>query len=419
MRVVFAPWGSFGDLHPYLAVAIEMKSRGHNVLIATSAIYREKVESEGLPLYPVRPDMQPYLDDPEAMAKVMHRYRGPERLFRGIIMPAIRDSFEDLREAANGADLLVSHVAMCAAPIVAESLNLRWVSIALQPAVFWSATDPSYFPLTRDWIRASPVLATSAFWLMRGLTNQWMKPVYRLRQDLGLRKGSHPLFEGQFSPWGTLAWFSPLLAPPQPDWPQGTIMTGFPFYDKLDATSSGLSPELDHFIRSGEPPIVFTLGTSAAMTPGNFYETSASAATLLRRRAVLLAGRDFHKRLSIPQSETIKIADYAPYSAIFPLAAAVVHSGGIGTTAQALRAGRPMVVAPFSHDQPDNGARITRLGVGKVVPRNAYTTSRIVVELQALLASDTICEKAAAIGKQIQQEDGIRAAADALEHIRP
>jgi rhamnosyltransferase subunit B len=205
MRIVFTPWGSFGDLHPYMGVALEMKRRGHDVLIASTAAYREKVEGEGLSFYAVRPDMQQYAQNPKLMARLMDRLRGPEHLLRHILMPAIWDMYADLSAAAVGADLVVSHLAACAAPLVAEKSGIPWVSIVLQPAVLFSAYDPPSLPIFGDSVRLSPTVARLVFALIRSTTNGWMKELYELRRELGLPASrKHPLFEGQFSPSGTL-----------------------------------------------------------------------------------------------------------------------------------------------------------------------------------------------------------------------
>lgn len=418
MRVVFTPWGSFGDLHPYLAVAIEMKRRGHDVLIATSPGYQPKVEGEGLSFYPVRPDMQQYVDNPELMRALMDKMRGPEHLMRRILMPAVRDMYADISVAVRGADLIVSHVAACATPLVAEKTGIPWVSVVLQPAVLWSAYDPSSFPLFGDWLRASPVIARSVFGFMRNVTDRWMKEIYELRRDIGLPAArKHPLFEGQFSPFGTLAFFSSAFAKPQPDWPAKTTVTGFPFYDKLDAASRGMNAELSQFLDSGPPPVVFTLGSSAVFIPGDFYSTGAAALEKLGQRAILLAGLDFQSRTGLRSKKDILVTDYAPYSELFPRAAMVVHSGGIGTTAQVLRAGKPMIIMPFSHDQPDNAARIMRLGVGTRIERSQYKVNRVAQEVERLLLDERTAARAREVGGQIQAEDGTRAAADALERI--
>jgi rhamnosyltransferase subunit B len=419
MRIVFTPWGSLGDLHPYLAVAVEMKRRGHDVLLATSEVYREKVEGEGIAFRCVRPDMRRFVEDPERIAKIMHPLKGPEYLFRQIVLPSLNDSFEDIHAAAENSDLLVGHIAMMAAPLAAEKLGIPWVSVALQPAVLFSVCDPPYFPVTGNLLRRSPALARVALGFLRFVTKRWMKPVYDLRREIGLAPGGHPLFESQFSPFGTLAMFSPLFASAQEDWPRRTVTTGFPLYDKLDASSVGLPKLIGDFLERGPAPVVFTLGSSAVFAPGDFYQVSVAAARKLGRRTLLLAGPDFQERVSIASNDDVLVAAYAPFSALFPRAAAIVHQGGIGTTAQALRSGKPMIVMPFSHDQPDNAARVKRLGTGDVIPRRKYRADRVSRTLQHLLSDSAVLRTASEIGTAIQAEHGITSAADALERLYP
>ncbi|HXR77031.1 MAG TPA: glycosyltransferase [Bryobacteraceae bacterium] len=415
MRIVFTTFGSLGDLHPYLAIAIEMKRRGYDAVIASTNLYREKVESEGIQFASVRPDLENFGDRSEMVAKVMHAHRGPEFLFREMLMPALRDSLEDVMAAAEGADLLVSHIAMFATPIVAELLKKRWISIALQPAIFFSATDPPYFPQFGSLPRLSPVIARAIFCMLRGITARWLRPVQVIRRELGLLPSRSPVFGDQFSPWGTLACFSPLLAAPQPDWPANVTVTGFAIYDKLNADAGGLAPEIEGFLNAGEPPVIFTLGSSAVFDPRTFYENSAAAVRRLGRRAILLAGLDYETRIGIRSDEQILIAEYAPYSQLFPRGAATAHSGGAGTTAQAMLSGRPTLVMPYSHDQPDNGMRIMRLGMGDMISRRKYTVDEVAGRLQRLLSDASLQTRAREVGERVRTERGAAAAADALE----
>jgi UDP:flavonoid glycosyltransferase YjiC (YdhE family) len=134
----------------------------------------------------------------------------------------------------------------------------------------------------------------------------------------------------------------------------------------------------------------------------------------LNRRAILLIG----DARNLPKEELpkgIAAFDYAPYSMILPRAAAIVHQGGVGTTAQALRAGVPTLIVPFSHDQPDNAARVARLGVGRTLRRKHYTAARAAKELDRLLTDGRYARRAAEIGRQIRSEDGARNAAKAIE----
>jgi UDP:flavonoid glycosyltransferase YjiC (YdhE family) len=200
------------------------------------------------------------------------------------------------------------------------------------------------------------------------------------------------------------------LAKPQPDWAANTVIAGSTFYDGSEATTE-LSPQLKKFLDAGTPPIVFTLGSAAVMSPGSFYQESIQAAKQLNRRAVLLIG----KNTPPENSEDILAISYVPYSQIFPYACAIAHQGGIGTTAQALRAGRPTLIMPYSHDQPDNAARVERLGTSRTIKRKQYSASRVALELRELIENPNYATKAAEIGRIIQAENGVCVACDAIE----
>jgi UDP:flavonoid glycosyltransferase YjiC (YdhE family) len=205
--------------------------------------------------------------------------------------------------------------------------------------------------------------------------------------------------------------FSPLVGAPQPDWPANARVTGFAFYDRHEPMPAALQAFLD----AGDPPIVFTLGSAAVFDPGEFYRDSAAAARAIGRRAVLLVGQD---ALAAPSSDQqIAVAPYAPFSELFPRAAVIVHQAGIGTTAQALRAGRPMLIVPFSHDQPDNGARMVRLGVARVIGRRQYSASSATDALRGLLDDPSYSAKAGAAAAQIQRENGVARAGDIIEKV--
>ena len=114
-----------------------------------------------------------------------------------------------------------------------------------------------------------------------------------------------------------------------------------------------------------------------------------------------------------PVDAAIAVA-YAPYSTLFPRAAAVVHQGGVGTTQQALRAGRPQLVVPFLGDQFDNAARVVRLGCGATLGRGRYRADRAATALERLLADPGLVDTAARIGRVAAQEDGAAVAAERI-----
>jgi UDP:flavonoid glycosyltransferase YjiC (YdhE family) len=211
----------------------------------------------------------------------------------------------------------------------------------------------------------------------------------------------------------TLALFSPVLQQPQRDWPAQTTQTGFLFYDESESMSQ-LPVAVERFLDAGEPPLVFTLGSAAVSLAGDFFEQSALAAQRLGKRAVLLLGKNAPPR-NLPSS--IFPYTYLPYARMFPRAAAVVHQGGIGTTAQALRAGRPMLVMPFAHDQFDNASRVTRLGVARRIARGKYRAASAARELDRLLRTREATTAADDIGVQVRSERGLELTCDALERV--
>ncbi|MGE5191212.1 MAG: glycosyltransferase [Deltaproteobacteria bacterium] len=416
-RVLLTTFGSLGDLHPYIALALELKRRGHEAVIGTSAMYVEKLRALGIEFRPIRPD-QPERDAiPEFIKRLMDLRKGPERVIREFMMPVVRESYADTLAAAADVDLLVSHALTFTTPIVAEILNLPWASTVLAPFAFFSVYDPPVLPPAPFLSRLrplGPLVYRLLFGLARISVRGWSRPVYDLRRELGLPRGPDPLFEGQHSPHLVLALFSELLGRPQPDWPGNAVICGFPLYDQDG--DARLSPAIERFLEAGPAPIVFTLGSAAVKSPGAFFEASVAAARSLGRRAILLVGKESGTVLpGLP--EGIAAFDYAPFSKLFPRAAAIVHHGGIGTTAQAMLSGRPMLVTPLAFDQPDNADRVVRLGIARSVFHKKYTAARAARELQHLLDDPAYERRAQDVAARLRAEDGAARACDALERL--
>jgi rhamnosyltransferase subunit B len=420
-RVVLTAIGSLGDLHPYIALALGLQARGHDAVVATSACYRQKVEALGLGFRLIRPDSG-FVKDPAVMQRMMDSRWGTVRVGREIVMPAVRGTYEDISAASAGADLLVSHpLTAYATRLVSEVTGLPWTSTMITPLGFMSAYDfpiISVAPMACGALRLiGPTLSAPLIRLAKRATRFLAEPWYRLRKEIGLPPASdaNPLLDSH-SPRLVLALFSPLLAAQKRDWPPRTITTGFPVFDHDGGT--GMPPVLTEFLDAGPPPIVFTLGCSAAMVAEGFFQTSVAAAQRLGHRAVLIVGRDTRNcPASLPDGMIAH--EYAPFSDLFPRAAAIVHPAGIGTIGLAMRSGRPCLVVPYAHDQLDNAVHMVRMGLARMVPRHLYRTARVAAELQQLLNDLHYTHRASDVGKQVRQEDGIQTACDALADLLP
>jgi UDP:flavonoid glycosyltransferase YjiC (YdhE family) len=420
-RVLLTTIGSLGDLHPLIAIGFELRQRGHDVCFCVGASYRTKIESLGFGFQPMRPDFASENPATAHVAReIMDPIKGVDRLLRGFLFPELRATYDDLMRAVagnGGADLLVSGELVYAAPLAAEKTGVRWATYTAAPFAFFSPYDPPVLaacPRLSLFLRSLGLTVNqTTLGLVKLMTRHWSEPVRRLRAELGLGPGRDPIFLDRHSPQLVLAIFSSVLADPQPDWPPNTVVTGFPFYDGATRESS-IPPGLARFLSEGERPIVFTLGSTAVHDPGHFYQESLEAARLLKRRAVLLTGPNAPPA---PLPKEVFAFDYIRFSEIFARAAAVVHQGGVGTTGQALRAGCPMLVMPYSYDQQDNGARMVRLGAGRVITRKKYCARRAARELQELLTDSKYKLAAVKISQRIQAERGAEAACHALEKL--
>lgn len=417
-RIVIFCWGSHGDVDPALGLATGLRARGHSVGIATLDYFRPAVEQSGCDSFPLRPHADP--SDTATVQRIMDAKRGPENLLKEIVFPAVRDQYADVQAAAAGADLLISHPLSIAVPIYAEQHGVPWANMVLAPTSFFSPTDMPVLP-PAPWLKHLEVLGS---WLPRLLvaggkasTHRWAHAVTAFRRELGLGDGLVPLFDGQHSPQLVLALYSRVLGDPQPDWPKHTVITGYMFHDAVHGAA--LPDEVTEFLEAGPAPIVFTLGSSAVLSPGEFWKESTTAVRSLGARAVFLVGPGNAAAMRSTLPPTILALERAPHSLLFPRAAAIVQQCGAGTMGQALRSGRPTLAVPFAHDQPDNAFRAARLGVARILPAGKYRAETAARELRRLTSDRRYSDAAGTVAQRVRSERGIEAACDAIDAAFP
>ena len=413
-RILLASFGSLGDLHPYIALALELRRRGHVPVIATTDRYNEAIRAHGIEFASMHPLESQLGAAQKHIEKMLDPRRGPEYLVKQLVMPYVRQAYNDLCLAAQDADVLVTHPLAVAGRLVAEKTGLPWISTVLSPMSLLSAIDPPQYPHARflTWVRKLGILPYRAvFRLARTRVRSWEEPLSSLRAELDLPDAPPALLEGQFSPALNLALFSAELAAPQRDWPLNTVQCGFARFDGA-APDEATRSSLEDFLAAGDPPIVFTLGSSAFAVAGNFWTSAIEAAKQLDRRVLLITGE--------PAAQTpwvkgaVAAFAYLPYSLVFPRAAAIVHQGGIGTLAQALASGRPQLVLPIAFDQPDNAARVVRLGAARSIAFRKANAEKLAAELGALLEDARYTERSREVGAKVASENGAARGADLI-----
>lgn len=420
-RIVMATVGSQGDLFPFLAVGRELAARGHEVIIGAHGIHRDAVVEAGL-TFLLASGIEEPADKAAFAARAFDPVRGPRFVIRDLAAADVAASYAALEPVCRDADAIVTTTLAFAGQILGETTGAAWLSAVFAPSVFLSALDP---PATGvSWLdrffRSSPGRGALLRKLAEWVTSSWTADVRRFRASLGLPPVSgwgDPLHRGQHARDGVLAMYSPLLGHPPADAPTNTLVAG---YCRYAASAGVLSPGLAAFLDAGDPPIVFTLGSAAVHAGERFLLQSLVAAGSLKRRAVLLIGSpEMRARLPHELPDGVVAYEYAPHGALFARAAAVVHHGGVGTTQEALRSGRPQLVVPHGFDQPDNASRVVRLGVGDVLPARRYRADAVAQRLEALLGDDGVALKAQWVAAGIRAEQGAVVAADAIEVAMP
>lgn len=414
MRITFASLGTLGDLHPLLAVAQAARDRGHEVLIAASRGFGEYTTSLGFSFLPIRPDLDPARDQVRHLSDPAH---GPERLFCEEIFPSVRETYVDLLAACEDCDLLVVGELLYVAPLVAAKRGIPWANAALSPSSFLSVLDPCVLaplPQLHRWRFLGTVPHRLVLAVGNRVTMRWAKPLFDLRRELGFPRGPNPIYFGKHSPHLTLALFADFFAPPQRDWPPHAVQTGFPFFEQRFTGPN--ADVLARFLASGPRPLVFTLGSSIVQIADNFYRMAAKAASTLGCRAILLLGKN-PVPLDLPDS--MLGLSYAPLESIFPQASVVVHHGGIGSSAMALRSGVPSLVIPFTFDQPDNAERLRRLGVGVPMTRCEVSVDLLTIRLRQILDDQKMAARAKELAGRIHPRAELSRTVDALESLGP
>ena len=424
-HLVVATWGSFGDVHPYLAIAQEWQRRGGRASAATCEMYRGAVENAGLDFRAIRPDLPDTSQNSEFYQRVLDPVRGGARyLLRETWGKHARESYDDLYAATHDADVFFSHSMCVVAPLVAakRAKNMRWVSGIVSPMFLQSAYQAPSLPFVPQ-LAAVPVvgrIASQAWnaWLQRWLYEP-LQPIEDLRHVLNLPRGQHPLFHDAHSPHRVLALWSKTFANAQPDWPSQARVVGFCHFDRSQMTSKNAtsSTRIEEFLLNGDAPILFTLGASSALDAGHFWRESLASVKALKGRAIFVVGvapQNWPNELRDLPPEVLAI-EYAPLSQIVSRCSAVVHHGGVGTLAQCLEAGVPSLIMPHSQDQPDNAWRAHKMGVARLLSRRNYTAPRVVGLLQTLLQSAKIRHRVLEVQRAMQNEHGAQTACDWIE----
>lgn len=400
--------GSAGDVNPFIAIGQNLIQRGFRVVLITSQYFESQARSAGLEFFGLgsSEDYQSIIQDPDLWS--------PDKGFKvfaeRVVFPIMEPAYEIIAGFDPSKTILVAQGQFFAAHIAHEKLGFPFITIHLQPAAFRSVHE---FPLLP--ISLPPFAIRGLFSLIDALVlDKLFAPnINRFRQSLGLPP-INKIFGGwMHSPQLNLGLFPEWFAQLQPDWPPQTQLTSFVYYDKQNGNEE-LPDELEKFLSAGSAPIIFTAGT-AMKHADQFFRDCIGACQLLGQRGILLTQHPEQLPAELPPG--IQQFAYLPFSKVLPRAAALVHHGGIGTTAQAIAAGIPQVIRPMAHDQPDTAARVEKLGIGVSLSPQKFNAASLAEKLNALVTSAAVLERCKIYAGRIHPDQSLNETCMIIENF--
>jgi len=412
LRILLPAIGSSGDVHPVIALGRALRSRGHSVEVAANEYFAEPIVAAGLGFVALgtRAEADAIMQDP----RLWHPHRGFKCIVDRALLPHLRSLYRLIEERL-GPGLVVAATTLClGARVAQERLGVPTATLHLQPSVFRSHIDNgrlSFLDLGPGMPRA---VKTALFWLIDTVfVERAIGPELNgFRATLGL-----PRIQGVFSryvhsPQLVLGLFPDWFAAPQADWPENTHLTGFLLHDEGGLRE--VQAEAEQFLSEGPPPIVVTPG-SAATDRREFFARTVAACQCAGIRAMLVTNHPGQLPPNLPRE--IRAFSYLPFSRILPRAAAIVYHGGIGTLAQTVKAGIPHLIVANAHDQPDNGQRIERLGLGSWIGSRRYRAGRAARLVSELIGSEEIRQRCRAFAPRVDSTASLERACGLIEGL--
>ncbi len=390
--------GSAGDVNPFIGIGQQLKKRGLRVVLVTSQYFESQARSAGLEFFGLgsTEDYQAIIQDLDLWSAD----KGFKVFADRVVFPIMEPAYEIIAGFDPSKTILVAQGQFFAAHIAHEKLDFPFITIHLQPAAFRSVYE---FPLLP--VRIPPLLIRGLFILIDAfLLDKLFAPnINRFRQRLNL-PAINKIFGGwMHSPQKNLGLFPDWFAQPQPDWPPQTQLTGFVYYDKQNGNED-LPDGLDKFLSAGSAPIIFTAGT-AMKHADQFFRDCIEACQLLGQRGILLTQHPEQLPSELPKG--IQHFSYLPFSKVLSRTLALVHHGGIGTTAQAIAAGIPQVIRPMAHDQPDTAARVEKMGIGASLNPKKFNAASLAENLNTLTTSQLVLDRCKFYAEKINPDQSL------------
>lgn len=418
MRIVLIGYGSRGDVQPLIALGHGLKNAGYDVTLAAGSNFREMVTDAGFDYEPFRTDMHAMMNSESGQAWI--EKSSANSLVEAQNMKRMMNEFgttmgEDILRMAQNADVLVSGLpTFMLTHVIARKLGKQHLTIMLaplNPTADAAATMVPSVPRRKAFANrfAGYIGQYFTYWIFQQASNTYLASI----GEKPMRYGDYTRAYNREVP--VIYGISPRVMPRPDDWHDNAFVTGYWFYDS-GGDDWMPSTELKSFLESGDAPVYIGFGSMSNQDPAGTAQIMINALQTAGKRGIILSGWAGLRAETLP--DDILLLDSAPHDWLFPKMAAVIHHGGAGTTAAALRAGIPNTVVSHMADQPYWGRRVHELGVGAPnIKRHKLNSERLAEAVQRMTTDREMQSRAAALGAAIRQEDGVGAAVDVFNRL--
>jgi sterol 3beta-glucosyltransferase len=428
MRITMLTGGTLGDVQPYVALGLGLQRVGHHVCVLAPELFRRLITEAGLDFRPIRLERngveiqspQELLRLPEVQALMPKGGKGTglfgllalARLAKRYMADYVAAYFDACWASSEDADLLVASPTSFGGPDFAEKQGIPCIQAVIQPLTPTRAF-PQPLLASRD-VRLNHAINRLTYYVLRMFN--WLvqsKPINKWRREMGLVPHSGLSYWRWIQAQTTVYGFSPSVLPTPTDWPPNHHVTGYWFLDE----PTGWQPpaHLVRFLEDGPPPVYVGFGSMPGDDMMRMARVVLEALRLSNQRGALLSGwGELGDSLSLP--ETTCRLETIPHSWLFPRMRAVVHHGGMGTTAAGLRAGIPSVIIPAGGDQPFWAQRVEQLGIGvHCASFSKVTVDQLATALREVTTDTALRQRAAVLGERIRAEDGVGQAVEVIQ----
>jgi len=416
MRITILTVGSRGDVQPFIALGLGLQQAGHTVQLVTHSPFQAMVHSYGLEFAPIEGDV-PALMAGETGQQMLETGNPLQLIQRyaKMVEPLLAQGMADSWKACQSSEAIIGTAYTSWGYDIAQKLGIPFYFAALMPQ---SANPDFPFPSLPPTLPLGGFLNSLTYpVLLEGFGLMFRKSINQFRQTT-LQLSPLPRWTGLYGrldkagvPY--LYGFSPKVVPKPSNWKTRLHVTGYWF---LEHPQDWTPPQdLLAFLAAGSPPVYIGYGSMTGREPERMTDMALAALAKTGQRGILLTGWGGICATDLP--ETVFKLESAPHDWLFPRMAAIVHHGGAGTSAAALRAGVPSVVVPFFGDQPFWAHRLLQLGVTPApIPKSSLTVDRLAAAITIAVSDETMHQRVRAIGNQIRADNGVQQAVAAFQH---